>query len=358
MKILFFYDGVDPNWRSIRTFPYALAKHANVKYYGKNGVYTIEEKPTEKSRLWQTYGHRVNYGRLSKDVDALEIIKKLYPNDYPDAVITHLSPDTSLTIKNFGKCKCLRVVWSIELHNTFSQSDLSRKNLQWCKENVNLVFKPSDPNNRLKQSNWLKDTGVAVEMNTPSINTDLFYDRQLPKKYDVANLFCVNFPAAYPLRWKITETLRKQKKWSYREPASVWIKGKRFGIPGIPRGTVPRGERYVKAICQSRVFATGSGGYEPGFGVLVMKWLEVPACNTLLMINKLTPTDDMNALGFKPDFNFVAIDKDNFLERIQYYLNHPSEARTISQRGYDLVRSKNSQNIRAKEFIGKIRKHL
>ena len=364
LKILFFYYGVDPNWRSNRTFPYALTKHADVKYYGQVAkepgkvAYTIEEKPTEKSRPWQTYGHLVRHGKLSESIDALEIIQKIYPNDYPDAVVTFFDPDTFPAIKNFGKCKCLRVVWSIEVHNTFSQSEQSRRKLQWCTENVDLVFKPSDPNNRLEQSKRLKATGVAVEMNIPSINTDFFYDKQLPKKYDVANLFGINIPAIYPLRWEIREKLRTQKKWSYREPASVWIKGKRLGIPGIPVGTIPRGEKYVNAICQSRVFATGSGMYRADWGVLVMKWLEVPACNTLLMINKLTPTDDMDAMGFKPDVNFVAINKNNFLERIQYYLSHPSEAKTIAQRGYDLIRSKHSQNIRANEFIAKIRKYL
>ena len=358
MKILFFYYGIDPNWLSLFTFPYALAKHADVIYYGKKGAYTIEEKPTEKSIPWQIYGHRVNHGILSKDMDAPEIIKKLYPKDYPDAVVTFFSPSTSITPKNFEKCKCLRVVWSIELHNTFSHSDVSRRLLQWCKEKVNLVFKPSDPNNRLNQSNWLKETGVAVEMNIPSINTDFFYDKQLPRKYDIANLFGCNTPEVYPLRWKIQETLRKQEKWSYREIAYVWIKGEKFRIPGIPIRTLIRGEKYVDAICQSRIFASGSGGYKPDYGILTMKWLEAPACNTLLMINKLTPPDDMNALGFKPDVNFVAINKNTFLERIQYYLSHPDEAKIIAQRGYDLIRSKNSQNIRAKEFIGKIRKHL
>ena len=76
------------------------------------------------------------------------------------------------------------------------------------------------------------------------------------------------------------------------------------------------------------------------------------------MINALHPPDDMNTLGFKPDVNFVAINEDNFLERIQYYLSHPSEARTIAQRGYDLIRSKHSQDIRAKQFIDKLKKHV
>ena len=84
----------------------------------------------------------------------------------------------------------------------------------------------------------------------------------------------------------------------------------------------------------------------------------MPACNTLLMINTLNPPDDMNAMGFKPDVNFVAIDQDNFLARIKYYLSHPDEAETIAQRGYDLIRSKHSQDLRAKQFISKIRKYI
>jgi len=338
LKILLFYGIGNINYRSIFTFPYSLAKHADVKYYGKKGAFTLEENPTEKSVPWQTYGHLVKHGILSESHDALEIIKKLYPKDYPDVVINLFLPGDSIRYKNFGKCKCPRVIWSLELHNTFSKSKLSQKRLKFIKENVNLVFKNYDPYNRLLQSRLLADTGVAVEMNYASINTDHFYDKQLPKKYDVANIFGYNSPKTYPLRWKINETLPNQKQWIYRNAGA-------------------RGEKYVDAICQSRIFATGSGSYK-NYGILVRKWLEVPACNTLLMINKLSPTDDMNAMGFKPDVNFVAINEDNFLERIQYYLSHPSEAKTIAQRGYELIRSKHSQDIRAKQFINKIRKYM
>ena len=359
MKILFFYKSYNPNERTAYTFPYSLAKHADVKYYSENrGAYTIEEKPTEKSIRWQTYGHLVYHGKLSESMDALEIIKKLYPKDYPDAVINAFFPADAMMPKNFGKCKCLRVTWSLELHNTFSGSKLGHIRLKFCKENVNLVFKNYDQNNRLPASKLLEDTGVAVEMNRASINTDHFYDKQLPKKYDVANIFGYNSPTTYPLRWKIHETLPKQKKWSYRVAWRVFIKGKEVEIPGERKTAGPRGEKYVDAICQSRIFATGTGYFTPQYGIFVRKWLEVPACNTLLMIEKLIPPDDMNAMGFKPDINFVAINKDNFLERIQYYLSHPSEAKTIAQRGYELIRSKHSQDIRAKQFIGKIKKYI
>jgi len=358
LKILFFHNFYNPNQRPGCTFPCALAKHADVIYYGIQGAYTLEENPTEKSIPWQTYGHRVRHGKLSESMDTLEIIKKLYPKDYPDAVVNTFFPADAMMPKNFGKCKCLRVTWGHELHNTFSRSKLGHTRLKFVKENVNLVFKPSDPNNRLTASKLLEDTGVAVEMNPPSVNTDHFYDKQLPKKYDVANIFGYTSQTVYPLRWKIHKTLTKQKKWSYRVAWRVFIKGEEVEIPGERATRGPRGEKYVNAINQSRIFATGTGYYKPNYGILVMKYLEVPACNTLLMIDKLIPPDDMNAMGFKPDVNFVAINENNFLERIQYYLSHPSEAKTIAQRGYELIRSKHSQNIRAKEFIGKIRKHL
>ena len=369
LKILFFYKCVDPNIRNLFSFPYALDKHADVIYYGTQGVFTIEENPTDNSYPWQpnghqinsypwqTYGHRVGHGRLSESDDALEIIKKLYPKDYPDVVITTFRPTTTWVPKNIEKCKCLRVVWCIELHNDFSHSRLGRKRLQWCKEKTfNLVFKPHDPNNLLQQSKWLEETGVAVEMNPLSINTDFFYDKQLEKKYDVTNIFARLSPKTYPLRWKIHETIPKQKQWIYQESHDTWNKGiKTYRESGRPGG--PRGEEYVNEICRSRVFATGSGRHKDT-GVLVMKWLEVPACNTLLMINALSPTDDMNYMGFKPDVNFVAINEGNFLERIQYYLSHPSEAKIIAQSGYDLIRSKHSQDIRAQQFISKIRKYI
>ena len=78
MKILFFYKLVDPDYRSIFNFPYALAKHADLKYYGKIGAYTIEEKPTDTSSPLQTYGHLVSHGKLSESANALEIIEKLH----------------------------------------------------------------------------------------------------------------------------------------------------------------------------------------------------------------------------------------------------------------------------------------
>lgn len=361
LKVLVFCPIFNPNYRNALNFPYALVKHADVTFYdGNYGDYRIEENPTENSSPLQTYGHIVRLGSFSKSNDALEVIKKLYPKDYPDAVVTYVRSAGELNPKNFDKCKCLRVVWSYELHNDFSRSRQSQIRLQMCKEKkINLVFKSSDPNNRLLQSRLLEETGVAVEMCLSSINTDFFYDRQLPKKYDVANIFMYNSPKTYPLRMKIHETLSTQKQWIYRDARGIFTKGIKTVIPPtFKKDSGLRGDDYVNAICQSRVFATGSGRHTPDWGVLVQKWVEVPACNTLLMINALSPPDDMNAMGFKPDVNFVAINENNFLERIQYYLSNPSEAKTIAQRGYDLIRSKHSQNIRAKEFIGKIRKYL
>lgn len=60
---------------------------------------------------------------------------------------------------------------------------------------------------------------------------------------------------------------------------------------------------------------------------------------------------DREDLHFEPGFDFVEINKENFLEKIRYYLRHENERRKIARRGCETVKKYHTVTIRAKQLV-------
>ncbi len=324
--------------------PYALSDYADVKFYGSG----FEGCPTNKDL------------RAGKKIDVLKVIENLYPGDYPDVVIQGDPQMGGLFyfLENFHKAKCLRVMWMVDLHNCVGRPEV----IKYVKDGgVDLVLKSIDVNNVTEWSKRLNDTGVRVEWYPHSVNTKVFYDRKLSKTYDVTNIGTMS-SQCYPTRLKMQLFFTGKNTLSMRETLKL-VGGKlttsKNGIKYHCSNF--RGEAYAEDICRSRIFATGCSSYN----FLVQKFVEVPACNTLLLSNVPIDAEEM---GFKPGVNFAEIKGhpkqvseakvEDFLEPIKYYLGHPDEAAKISKRGHDLVHSRHTHEIRAREIVNKISKHL
>lgn len=337
MKILWFKRHVDLTKRghaSTRGMPYALEKFADVKFYGPG----FPGGPSIRSL------------REGVKIDVPKVIKKLYGRDYHDVVIQNL-PSFHIfkiwrrrgvglfpVLKNFHLAKCLRVMWSGDIWLTMRMPKVVR----FLKmRRVDLIIKFVDAYDQLVHSKKLAGFGIPVEWCPPSIDPSVFYDRKLPKKYDVANIGAKP-PAIYPLRFKVHHILRRQKEIKYFSQ-HVW------------------GKNYAKIINESKMFVTGASKHK----CLMNKMFEVMACNTLLVCN--IPREAA-ALGLKPHFHFSVIDYDpkktrrapteKFMVPIQYWLKHPLEAAKIAQRGHDLVHSRHTHDIRMKKFVATLSKYL
>ena len=309
----------DPLYASNYSMIYMFDKLAEVKHYGP-------EFPKYKNEAYEP-----------NSIDVLDVINRLYPNDYPDVVLTWGPHSRGLlpALKNFELAKCLRVVWLLELHNDIMLPEVYQF---LSSKGADLVLKSHDYSNESEYGQRLKDLGIPVEWYPHSIDPSVFYDRKLPKIYDVTNIGQMT-TQHYPVRYRMHEVLSGQSEIRYMSSPTRHL----------------HGEEYAKVICQSRIFATDTST----FRYTIPKLYEAMACNTLLMSTRPRSAE---VIGLEDGVNYVEI-KDNaapeasrvdpncFIEPIRYYLQHEEEARRIAQRGHDLVHSKHTHDIRAKEML-------
>jgi glycosyltransferase involved in cell wall biosynthesis len=171
-------------------------------------------------------------------------------------------------------------------------------------------------------------------------HVDLHLFKELDQSKDISMLMmgAVN-QKYYPLRHKIVETLSGNPDFVYHpHPGYRNVKD--------DEGLFVR-EKYVEEINRAKLFFT----CDSIFKYPVNKYFEVLACNTLLLASD---SPELRDLGFLPGENFVAINEHNFLEKAEYYLQNDQERKRISLNGYNMVRSKHSTEIRAKELVAAI----
>ncbi|MED3763700.1 glycosyltransferase [Ureibacillus terrenus] len=144
----------------------------------------------------------------------------------------------------------------------------------------------------------------------------------------------------YPFREAVLEKMRKMKGFVFHPH---------------PGHTAPTNallnEKYAKELNRAKIFFTcGSRLKYP-----VLKFFEAPACKTLLLAE---PVPDILELGFKDGENFVACDQSDFYNKALYYLRNEKERMRITENGYQLIHSKHTNDVRAKEFVQEVQKFL
>ena len=326
---------------------YALSDYADVKFYGPGFPGCVTSKEL----------------RAGRKINVPEVIKKLYPGDYPDMVIQRDPHMGGLfySLKDFHRARCLRAMRIIDLHNV-----LGIKNVHQYLQggNIDIALRTASLETNTIWGKMLKETGVKVLLYPFSVDASVFYDRGLPKKYDVTNIGVMPY-GYYPLRRRIHEYFTDKVPYDIKRDQD-------YAKSGFKQRTVVKkdikyhystahGINYSKEINRSKIFATGIGSI--GSGGVMQKFFEVLACNTLLLSN--VPRD-AKVLGFIPGVNFAGIDcypkarsevrDEVFLKPIRYFLSHPGKAQAIAKRGHDLVHSKHTHEIRAKEIINKLSK--
>ena len=318
---------------------FALGKIADVKFYGPGFPEYIESWPPSLG-----------------EIDVVKVIKRLYPNDYPD-VVMQLSPTNVEGLfgywLNFDKAGCLRVLWAADFHNDVSHPgvDSLMKNGHW-----HLIVKSWDVKNLTMYSRLVQKFGIPMEWLPFSIDPAVFKDYHLPKIYDVLNLG--TFAGCYPLRLKIHDALKSRGDIKY-------ICGEDFLAQGYPSMGIMTDE-FAEIINKSKIFTTCTSTFKyPG-----LKLFEIMACNSLLMCDR---PYDAEELGLEDRVNYVEVNSDiwsgidkhgnstfgegNFSDLIKFYLKN-DEAGRIARKGYELVHSRHTNQIRAKEFLDILSRHL
>jgi hypothetical protein len=109
----------------------------------------------------------------------------------------------------------------------------------------------------------------------------------------------------------------------------------------------PIDDDYAELISSAKICITDGSI----FGAPVQKYVEIPACNTLLMSNWFP---DLGLMGFRDGHSMVAYEKENVVEKVESILDDNKELKRISNNGMELILSKHTSEVRARQFINNI----
>ncbi len=175
------------------------------------------------------------------------------------------------------------------------------------------------------------------------------------KKYDVAMIGSVG--GFYPLRQIIEKNLPKLADahgWNalLRRPPSMNERLYRLQIDKALADPELRkkwllGEDYAKALAESKILIFGSSV----FRYPLQKYFEAMGCGTLVMADSPFHAEDLH---FKPDWNFIEINADNWQEKLEYILDDDQLREKIAKRGYETAMKCHSNKVRVQEFLNKL----
>lgn len=257
--------------------------------------------------------------------DVPKTIRRVYASGNPDVIVIDHVWGVSRRWKNLAE---------IEIPKAFIVSDSHHepsKKMEYIRQNkIDLALFVC----KFSIKQFKDGINCSVGWLPWSVDTRVFRDYGFERKYDVSSLGAVS--PYYPLRQRIQEVLpntaginfftkKRPREWNLNPEKHLFR------------------ENYAKVLAQSKIsiFDTSILNYP------VAKFVEAMACNTLVMAPMPFDGEDLH---FEPGFNFVEINKENFLEKIRYYLRHENERREIARQGCETVKKYHTVTIRAKQL--------
>lgn len=166
---------------------------------------------------------------------------------------------------------------------------------------------------------WRSQLNVPTHFVPHSANIDFYKPRFEKRELDVI-FRGVTFPRIYPLRARIVKFLESDKHikhgWRKRMPDG-------YNIMNAQEEWL----EYACALANSKIFMFGVGIYRKA----LTKFWEGGACRTMIMADE---PYDMEENHLVPDVNFVVINKDNFEEKMRYYLENEDERLRLVENMY------------------------
>lgn len=166
-----------------------------------------------------------------------------------------------------------------------------------------------------------------------------FRDYGLPKVNDVITLGAMG--GFYKFRKHMHQVLHSESK-------KIGINYKNYSHCGVnfSHGNFIRDE-YAKAISESKILVSCGGRYHLAFN----KIFEAMGCGTLYIGER--PYGEKE-LHMEDGVNYVAVDKDNFLEKIKHYCDDNTERDRIIKNAKITFVEHHTIDARAKEFVKRI----
>jgi len=170
-----------------------------------------------------------------------------------------------------------------------------------------------------------------------SVNTEMFKLMGF-ERTGVLHVGTVN-QKHYPIRVELNKRF-KDKSWFTRVPRPVETIEKSLKWPIR--------DEYAQLISQAEICVTCGSKHDAA----VQKYLEIPACGTVLMSNHFK---DLDSFGFKNGKNIV-IYEEPIEEQLELMLQNKDRLKKIGMAGHSLVHERHTIEIRAKEFVGHVKR--
>lgn len=223
----------------------------------------------------------------------------------------------------------LQIPYGVYLHDLHHRVQARKEELK--QEKVKWIF--SHYRNRYFE--WYPEFAEGFRWLPKHIYTPVFRDYGQEKDIDYLLMGAVH-EYLYPLRFKVLKTMQGMPGFVYHEHAGM------RNFADDEDAFV--GEKYARELNRAKIFFTCDSRYN----YPVSKYFEALACRTLLLAPE---SDELVSLGFIPGVNFVAINKDNFLDRAVYYLQNERKRNEITRQGYYMIHSQHTSYQRAIQLV-------
>lgn len=322
-----------------------------------NVVYQLEKKISQYAECkWSGIGWEDHISGETIE----KTVHRLYGNDPPDWVIKNRANFHEYRKIGKNKDKSYKIVLTL--------GDLHRKPHEW----VELMNKASDitllrylyspyilkeyPLKFLNtyqrfDSNFYVENLISEYHHFPWFTDPKLYKPNNEKDWDVIFLGAYR-KKVYPLRHAIISSLPKlckEHKWRYlmkgRPPGKTSLRN----IEDLLKKGYIVGDKYSEIISRSKIFIFGNSIFK----YPLSKYFEIMGSGTLVMANKPQSSKE---LGFINEHNYVEINRNNWKEKLIYYLENESERERIAKNGYETAIKYHSTEIRAKQLISILKK--
>ena len=296
-----------------------------------------------------------------KHTNIPKIISQLYGNGKPDVIYSYFTENE--VVRN-----CYMNHFKISSHlgrfchglkdvngplKIFALSDFwSRKSGEYAKDLIGSTFKYcfacfAPPYSSSKHFYAFFNEQIRKEIEFVGyprcVDAKCYRDYGMPKVYDVITLGSMYH--FYPFRVYIHQYLQKHHKELGIKYHNYPHCGTDFKHSNFVR------ENYAKAINGSKILASCGGRY----GVAYNKIFESMGCGTVYVGDR--PHGEKE-LHMEDGINYVAVTKQDLVDKIKYYLDRPDKMTAISNNAKETFQKYHNIDSRAKDFLKLIEERL
>jgi len=302
----------------------------------------------------------INYGPgwpNYNTTDLREIISMLYGDDKPDVIYSYFTPNERVGDVYMSHYNIPESLRHFPTHfqdikgilKIFALSDFwARKPQQFSIDLKDSSFTHcfccfTPPYSRERDFFSFFDADIRKEIKFIShprcIDPECFRDYGIPKVYDVITLGSMcNF---YPLRSYMNSILTTNYMRLGIKYKNYQHCGTNFRHSSFVR------EDYAKAINGSKMLLSCGGRYHLSFN----KIFEAMGCHSAYVGEKPYGERELHLEDGK---NYIAVTKENFVDKIKYYLSHQDDLGIIVKNGYKTFLEYHTLEARAKDFSIKV----